>query len=371
MNRILAKTNVYTQRTLTNVQFGAVLMTALLGVGVLNLPRTMTVNMNTADGWISVIIAGVAVSLIFLFNVFAFKSHHVDSIDVYMERAFGKWVSNFLCIVIATYFLVQSSWQVVAMSEMIRYFLLEETPYYVVIGMIVILSAYAVFYPFATVVRICCFFLPISLIVLLLILGLSAEEVDMYRLRPIAPEGFWPIFANVKEALQAFQGAEIMLLILAFLRTGTKPKKSGVLAFSTITVIYMLIYGIVVSSLGVAEVKTLVWPTIALTQAAESGAFFSGRLNSLLISTWTLQFFTTIVIALFATVHLLDKRLPIRRGYLLLVCAILVFAIGILPQTFYQITMIGNWEQYAFLTIFAVLPFLCYLTVAIKKKVKA
>lgn len=65
MNRILAKTNVYTQRTLTNVQFGAVLMTALLGVGVLNLPRTMTVNMNTADGWISVIIAGVAVSLIF------------------------------------------------------------------------------------------------------------------------------------------------------------------------------------------------------------------------------------------------------------------------------------------------------------------
>lgn len=62
-----------------------------------------------------------------------------------MERAFGKWVSNFLCIVIATYFLVQSSWQVVAMSEMIRYFLLEETPYYVVIGMIVILSAYAVF----------------------------------------------------------------------------------------------------------------------------------------------------------------------------------------------------------------------------------
>ncbi|GIN14646.1 spore germination protein A2 [Shouchella clausii] len=367
----LAKTNVYMQRTLTNVQFAAVLMTTLLGVGVLNLPRTMTVNLNTADGWISVLIAGIAVSLIFLFNVFAFKSHQVDSIDVFMERAFGKWVSNFLCIVIAVYFLVQSSWQVVAMSEMIRYFLLEETPYYVVIGMIVILSAYAVFYPFATIARICCFFLPISLIVLLLILGLSAEEVDVYRLRPVAPEGFGPIFANVTEALQAFQGAEIMLLLLAFLRTGTKPKKSGVLAFSTITVVYMLIYGIVVSSLGVAEVKTLVWPTIALTQAAESGAFFSGRLNSLLISTWTLQFFTTIVLALFAAVHLLDKRLPIRRGYLLFVCTVLVFAIGILPQTYYQISMVGKWEQYAFLTIFAVLPFLCYLTVAIKKKVKA
>lgn len=53
------------QRTLTNVQFAAVLMTTLLGVGVLNLPRTMTVNLNTADGWISVLIAGIAVSLIF------------------------------------------------------------------------------------------------------------------------------------------------------------------------------------------------------------------------------------------------------------------------------------------------------------------
>lgn len=367
----MAKTNVYTQRTLTNFQFAAMMMTALIGVGVLNLPRTMSVNLNTADGWISVFFAGTVVSLIFLFNAFAYKAHRIDSIDVYIEKAFGKWASMFLCFVIAIYFLVESSWQAVAMSEMIRYFLLEETPYYVVIAMIVILSVYAVYYPFATIVRICFFFLPISLIVLLLILGLSAEEVDVYRLRPVAPEGFWPILANVKEALQAFQGAEIMLIIFAFLRPGTKPKKSGVLAISTITVVYVLIYGIVVSSLGVAEVKTLVWPTIALTQAAESGAFFAGRLNSLLITTWTVQFFTTVVISLFAAVHLLDKFLPIRRGYLLLVCGVLVFVVGVLPQTFYHITMISKWEQYAFLTIFAVLPFLCYLTVAIKKKVRA
>ncbi|WP_413375979.1 GerAB/ArcD/ProY family transporter [Alkalihalobacillus sp. 1P02AB] len=362
---------IHTEKTVTSYQLFALLMSIMLGVGVLNLPRTLTDNIRTADGWISLFLAGIIVLLIYLFIIFAFKSHDIPSIDVYMEQAFGRWVSKVLCILISGYFLLLTGWQAVAMSEMIRYFLLEKTPNYLVIILIILLCGYVVYYPLPTLVRVACLFLPIALIVLLFVLGIGTKDSVLYNIRPVASEGFLPIVKNIQYALQSFQGIEVVMILFASLQSKANPNRGGAYALAFVTVIYMVTYLVVVSVLGVIEVQTLTWPTITLTHAAETNVLFTERMDTFLITAWTLQFFTTSMIALYAAVYLLDKSLPIRRGYLLLSCTIIAAVIAVLPETTFQIQKVSTWQQYVFVFIFVILPFVCYILVSIKKKVRA
>ncbi|WEG15294.1 GerAB/ArcD/ProY family transporter [Alkalihalophilus pseudofirmus] len=356
--------------TLTTYQLAVSLISMMLGVGLLNLPRTLTDHLDTADGWISVIIAGLGMGIFYLFIIYAFKKHQVSSLDDYMSIAFGDILNKIISLAIAFYFLVLCGWQAVAMSEMIRYFLLESTPYYLVICIIIVLCAYAVYHSLPTIVRVACFFFPISFLVLLFVLGLGARDASLYNLRPVAPEGIGPIIKNLKYALQPFQGIELILILLASVQKKAKTTKAGIGALSFVTVFYVTTYIVVVSVLGVVEVQTVIWPTIALTHAADSSLLFTERMDSFLITTWTLQFFLTSVFSLYAATYLLDKSLPIKRGYLIIGATIITCTIALIPQTTDQISKVSDWQQYGFAVIFMLLPILCYVLVMIRRKVK-
>ncbi|MDV2686476.1 GerAB/ArcD/ProY family transporter [Alkalihalophilus lindianensis] len=356
--------------TLTTYQLAVCLISTMLGVGLLNLPRALTTHLDTADGWISALIAGIGMCLIYLFTMYAFKKHHVSSIDEYMNQAFGVIISKIINTAIAFYFLVLCGWQAVAMSEMVRFFLLEQTPYYLIICSIIVLCAYATYYSLATIVRVACFFFPISVIVLVFVLGLGAKDASLYNIRPVAPEGLWPIIMNLPYALQPFQGIELIFILMASVQKKAKMTKAGIGALFFVTALYAITYVVVVSVLGVVEVQTVLWPTIDLTHAADSTLLFTERVDTFLITTWTLQFFLTSVFSLYAAIFLLNKTFPVRRGYLIIGATIVTCTIAVIPQTTDQISAVSDWQQYAFVTIFILLPILCYLMVMIRRKVK-
>ncbi|MFS0788863.1 GerAB/ArcD/ProY family transporter [Shouchella sp. 1P09AA] len=355
-------------QTITTYQLAAALLSMILGVGVMNLPRTLTVDIGTADGWISIIFGGVVITLQYVFVCHAFKKHNISSIDQYSRKAFGVILSKAISIMMAIYFLILGGWQAVAMSEMIRYFLLENTPHYVSIVTIILLCAFGVYYSLPTIIRVACFFLPISVVVLLFVLIVGFRDASLLNIRPVAAEGLLPVLLNSRNGLQAFQGVEIILLLMASLQKGVRPVKAGIGALLFSTLLYAMTYLIVVATVGTVEVQMLTWPTITLTHASESSLLFTERADSFLITTWILQFFLTSLLTLYAAVKLFKNVFSVKGNWLIIPATIGMILIALWPQTTDDITKVSEMQQYAFVGIFFLLPLLCYGVVSLKRK---
>ncbi|WP_144557758.1 GerAB/ArcD/ProY family transporter [Shouchella miscanthi] len=359
---------IQTSHTLTTYQLTVSLLCVLLGVGVMNLPRTLTVDIGTADGWLSILFGGILITLQYAFVCFAFKRHNVHSIDEYTTKAFGAFISKAICLLLTIYFLLLGGWQAVAMSEMIRYFLLESTPHYVSIVTVLLLCAFAVYYSLPTIVRVACFFLPLTVVVLFLVLLIGFRDASILNIRPVAPEGMLPILLNSKNGLQSFQGIEVIFILLASIQKTVRPIKAGLGALMFATLLYAFTYLIVVATVGTVEVQLLTWPTITLTHASESSLLFTERADSFLITTWILQFFLTSLFTLYSAVFLLKKVFPVSRNWLIPPATISMIGLALWPQTIDDITKVSEYQQFAFVSFFFILPVTCYALVSLRKK---
>ncbi|ASS92503.1 GerAB/ArcD/ProY family transporter [Peribacillus simplex] len=104
-------------------ELASIISCAMLGVGMLTLPRTITEKVNSSDGWIVLILNGFIIALLICLLVVMLKKHKVISYFTYMEEAYGKWLSKIIGLIVVFYFIGVASFEVLAMSEMVRFYL--------------------------------------------------------------------------------------------------------------------------------------------------------------------------------------------------------------------------------------------------------
>lgn len=86
------------------------------------------------------------------------KKHKVANYYTYMEEAYGKWLSKLIGLVVVVYFIGVASFEVLAMSEMVRFYLLEETPVEIVILTMILASVHLLTGKIKAIAKACVFF---------------------------------------------------------------------------------------------------------------------------------------------------------------------------------------------------------------------
>ncbi|GAF63283.1 hypothetical protein BTS2_0174 [Bacillus sp. TS-2] len=358
------------QKSISTYQMVNVLIGFIVGVGVLTLPRNLTREVDGPDGWISLIIAAAIVLLVLFFIIYMFNKHNVQDFLDYLSYAYGKWLGKLIAFLLSVYFVILAGWQSITMSEMVRYFLLETTPFWIMILLILLLSCYLAVFSIQTTVRVICFFVPFSLFIIFLILMLGFYEADFKNILPIGRSGIKSILFNVSNAILPFQGLEIFFFFFPYLMNRTKSAyKSVSITIFVTTFLYVTTFLIVVSVLTMYETRTLLWPTITYTHSAENLTFATQRLDSLLLTTWVLQFFITIAVSLICSSFCLKKIAPIlNRKVAIFIIGAIAFAIGMSLESIQVIIKVSEILQYTFLVIFFVLPFVTYLFASIRRR---
>ncbi|MFK3936428.1 GerAB/ArcD/ProY family transporter [Alkalihalobacillus sp. NPDC078783] len=356
-------------KSLTTFQLTVLLINCMLGVGFLVIPRHLTVTTNSPDGWISLLIAGLVVLIAVLLLFYFFQKHEVKDIVEYSELAFGSLVSKGLCILLICYFASLIGYEAVAMSEMVRFFLLEKTPQMLVIFIIIFLAAYLATKEFSTLVRVCTFFLPFCIIVVIFIFISGFEEVNINNLRPVLHRGFTPILEGFFNTTLTYLGLESLLVLTAFTTAKTKKVRAATIAIGSTSLLYCVTYVIVVGALSYQEVMTLTWPTISFIQTFSIHGILIERLDSLLLSTWILQFFTLCAINMFNCCYVAQKRFSIQPLFTCIIVVILAFLIAYIPEDTAEIVLLSYIVDRSGFFCLVGLPLICFITVSIKKKV--
>lgn len=357
------------KQTLSTVQLTVLTATTLLGVEFLILPRVLTVTANSTDGWLTIVVGALYTFILTCLALYFMGRHHATDLYTYGYMSFGKIGGTLLLFLINVYFWLSSSYQIAAMAEMIRFYLLPSTPTSLIKVLIFLLIAYLLSGSLQTILRVSSIIFPLTLLVAGTILLFSIKEMDIGHMNPPFTNGVTNVLFNPNGVFFPFAGIEIVYFLLPFVNKKAKVSLSVLSTLVLLSIIYIITYLIVVLNLGEREVKTLVWPTISFIQSFETEGIFIERMEGFLLSTWIMQFFSTSVIYSFLSGYSLRKYTKIKKSFSGMAIAV---AISMVVCLYFQHTLdiriLRLMSFYGF-EVVLLLPFIYFLIYSIKRKV--
>ncbi|WP_158651594.1 GerAB/ArcD/ProY family transporter [Mesobacillus jeotgali] len=322
MNR--DKTNI------TYHQFFLLIIHTQLGVGGLSLPYTMH-NSVQSDGWISILLAGFLIQGVLLVYLMLFKRFETkDVLDIsttLLGRKIGKLISFFYLL----YFISVGSLILVLYSQIIERWILQNTPKWVICGLLVIAGIYLCVDGLKILARFYTLVTPL-IILLVLLVSYTLKDSNIYYILPIGQAGLKNIVFGSKDAILSMLGFEIILLVFPMV-SGTYRQKFKAISFANLftTLLYAYLIFVAFVYFSPNEIKILPEPLLYILKSYTFKII--ERTDLLFLSFWIFLVFTSfgsyLYLAAKTGARLFNKKVERRLVYLV---AFVMYGISFLPE---------------------------------------
>ncbi|USG67989.1 spore germination protein [Brevibacillus ruminantium] len=354
-----------TPREITLLQATAVLISTIIGVGILSLPLFAA---RAADSGAPLLtLFGCAIAFLSLFLLSSLgKRFPRKSIIHYSEAILGVWLGRLGSIAIILFFAMLSALTAREFGEVVITTVLRSTPVEITVIVMLTLAAISCRNDLNTFSYIHLFYLPFILAPGLLIVALSLQNADPINLLPVFSrhDGNWLGGALTIAAL--FQGSFVFSMIIPSMRTPAKALRASYFAILVSGGLYVLIVIASIAIFGAEEAKLQLWPTLELARMTSLPANILERLDILFLAVWVTAVFTTLFSSYYFTIHSISNLFKLR-DHKMFTWAMLpfIFILAMLPknvlETYHLILVIGSYGLFitiaypAFLLIVAML----------------
>ncbi|TDF99476.1 GerAB/ArcD/ProY family transporter [Paenibacillus piri] len=320
-----------TSRQITVIQAASILISTIIGVGVLPLPLFAV---RAADSgaplvtFLGMVVAFVGLGLIALLGM-RFPN---KSIIQYSEDIIGKWPAWIGSVFIIAFFAILTSLTAREFGEVVVTSVLKTTPVEVTVIVMLLLAALSTRNDIATFAYIHTFYFPLLLGPGLLIVALSLKNAEIINLEPIWGNAPKDMVGGVFTIAALFQGSFVLTMVIPAMRRPEKALKASIWGILIAGGLYVTIVVATVSVFGAEESKQLLWPTLELAKATSLPANILERLDAAFLAVWVTAVFTTLFSSYFLTIHSMSKlfRLREHRMFSFFVLPI-VFVMAMLP----------------------------------------
>jgi len=314
---------------LSDFQWIAIVICGTLGTGIITLPRAVGETAGR-DGWLSLIIAGIAVWVFAIFILLLCRKFPTKTLPEFSVLILGRPLGILVSVLYSLYAFSMCGVVMRILAELVRTWVFIWTPVPVFFVAILITVGYISRMGAVTLGRLMELLILFTAVVLLLYL-VPMSEFDFLNLKPVGSEGILKILQAVPESAFAFLGVEVMLVFFPFVINRKKVLKLTSITMILVTGLYavnaILVYGV----LGIERTLNLVWPLINYMRIGSLP--FVQRVDNLLLFAWTAQIIAVVAVHYFSATFTLATLT--RRQYhdiWSVLCLPLVYAIAVLPQ---------------------------------------
>ncbi|MGM0879801.1 MAG: GerAB/ArcD/ProY family transporter [Bacillota bacterium] len=323
-------------RQITVIQAAAILVSTIIGVGVLALPLFAVRAADSGAPLVTFLGMLVAfVGLVFI-TVLGMRFPNKSFIQ-YSEDIIGKGLAWLGSVFIIIFFAVLTSLAAREFGEVVVTSVLKTTPVEVTVIVMLLLAAISTRNDITTFAYIHHFYFPLLLFPALLIVALSLNNADVINLQPIwgnEPKG---MLKGVLTIAALFQGSFIMTAVIPSMRRPEKAMKASTLGMLIAGGLYVITVVAAVSVFGAEEIKRLLWPTLELAKATSLPANILERLDAAFLAVWVTAVFTTLFSSYFLTIQALSHLFRLREHKIFSLFILpFVFVTAMLPQNIVQ-----------------------------------
>ena len=355
-------------RQITTFQAAGILISTIIGVGVLPLPIFAV---RAADsGAPLVTFLGTVVAFVGLAIVSFLGSRFPRQTMIqYSETILGKWPARFGSVFIIVFFAALTSLTAREFGEVVVTSVLKRTPLEVTVIVMLLLAAISTRNDMTTFAYIHHFYLPLIVGPALLIVVFSLQNAEWLNIQPLWGNDHKEMVKGVLTIASLFQGTFVMTMIIPFMRRPEKAMKAAVGGILVAGGLYVLTVTAVVAVFGAEETKRLLWPTLELAKTTSLPANVLERIDAAFLAVWVTAVFTTLFSTYYLTIHALSDLFRLR-DHKMFSFGILpfVFAMAMIPQNIRNMYDIIQIVGLIGLPITIAYPFLLLVVAAIRKK---
>ncbi|CAH1219190.1 Spore germination protein YndE [Paenibacillus plantiphilus] len=343
---------------ITPAQVAVVIINAMLGAGILTLPRTTVNAAHTPDVWLSIMVGGFVIILFGMVLVRLGLRYRGQTFYQYVSRITGRWIGAFLSLVVIVYFMLVASFEVRALSEVTGLYLLEGTPSWAIIMPFLWVGGYLIRGGVSALARLCEVILPITGIIFFLTMFLSFGIFDIHNMRPVLGLGMTPVLKGIEPALLSFIGFETIIVLQAFMKKPEKAAKSVIAGILIPTAFYVTTVVMVIGALTVDGVVTKTWPTMDLIRSFELSGLIFERFESFLLVIWIMQIYSTFTITCYASALGIAQLTGRNLKSVITVLLPVIYILSMAPHSLKDLNKLGDMLGLTALCLFGLLPLL-------------
>nr|WP_114495817.1 spore germination protein [Fontibacillus phaseoli] len=353
---------------ITTSQAAVMVINYMLGAGILTLPRTMVEAAKTSDVWMSILISGVIILVAGWVIVKLCRRFQGKTVFQFMPEITGKWIAFIISMIIITYFITISAFEIRIMAEVTGFYLLEGTPAWAIVMTFMWVGLYLILGGINCIARLYEIILPITLVFFLIAILLSSRIFDVNHLRPLLGSGIKPVLQGIKPSLLSFTGYEIMLVTTAFMKNPKKANKAMMAGIVVPVIIYLITVIMVIGGMSINGVEKRTWPTLDLVRSFEVQGLFFERFESLLLVIWIMQIFSTFTVTHYAASlgwsQLFKKNV---RPFIFAMLPV-IYLIAMIPKDINEAFKLGDMFGNVSVYLFGGIPLILLLISILLKK---
>ncbi|TVX99017.1 GerAB/ArcD/ProY family transporter [Paenibacillus cremeus] len=356
-------------RQITTIQAAAVLISTIIGVGVLPLPLFAARAANSGAPLVTVL--AIMLSMLGLWFITKLGMRFPrKSIILYSEDILGKWAAWLGSVMIICFFAVLTSLAAREFGEVVITSVLKKTPLEVTVIVMLLLAAVFTRTDIVTFVYIHHFYLPVLVGPGLVIVALSLKNADFIYLQPIWGNQPRNIMDGVLTIAALFQGFFVHTIVIPIMRRPERAMLSSIWGLIISGGLYLAIVIAAVGVFGPEETKKLLWPTLELAKTTTLPANVLERLDAAFLAVWVTAVFTTLFSSYYFTIHALSNLLRLKDHKLFSLFLLpFVFVMAMVPQNVLQMYQIIKIVGKIGLIITIIYPALLLL-IALFRKIK-
>ncbi|MCZ8513020.1 endospore germination permease [Paenibacillus filicis] len=355
-------------RQITAIQAAAILISTIIGVGVLPLPLFAVQSANTGAPMLTLLAVHVAYIGLWLITKLGIRFPD-QSIIGYSRTIIGKgpaWIGN---ILIVTFFAVLTSLAAREFGEVVITSVLKKTPLEVTVLAMLLLATLSTRNDITTFTYIHHFYLPLIVFPAVLIVALSLKNAQVVYLLPLWGNNPPDLLHGTLVVASLFQGTFIYTMVIPAMRRPRRAMIASIWGMLIAGGLYISIVVAVVGVFGSEETENLLWPTLELAKTTTLPGNILERLDAAFLAVWVTAVFTTLFSTYYFTVHAMSKMIGLKDHKLFSVFVLpFLFAAAMVPQNvmhMYEIiTIVGRFG----LVLTIGYPLLLLIVAMIRKK---
>lgn len=325
-------------REITTIQAATILISTIIGVGVLPLPLFAVRGGGTGAPLVTlsaIILAGIGLFILTILGI----RYPQKTIITYSEDIVGKWIGKLCSIVVILFFLLLSGLAAREFGEVVVSAVLRETPLEVTVIVMLLLACISVRYNINTFAYIHNFYVPAILAPCLIIVAFSLKNANILYLRPITGDHhIFDMFKAILTITALFQGSFIVTMIIPFMKDPKKAKKASFWGIFISGGLYLLIVIATIAVFGPEEIKQIFWPTLELARTTALPGNILQRLDVIFLAVWVTAVFTTLFSSYYFTIFSIKQMFKLKdhRMFSFFILPF-VFFLAMLPQNILQL----------------------------------
>ncbi len=352
---------------ITNTMLIAIIINTLIGIGIVSLPSGVAEKAGV-DGWVLVVLGGIIVILVVVIMARLGSLFPGETFVEYSRTVLSAPAGILLSLGFALYFVIFTAFEARLFAEILKQFLLDNTPTEIIMVTMLLASAYLVRQGIEVIGRLAELLVPVILIPYFLLILPIVPDMDFTNFLPLFKTPPLTIITGTVVVVTSYLGFETILLFYPFVNRPRYVGRALVTGVAVVMADYLLVVVASQAIFGVKGLRHIIWPSLTVLRAVDIPGAFLENVYGIMMAIWVAAIYFTLSMFYFSGVFTIGRILRLEDyKFLVLPLVPVLYVIALVPDNIARTyDLLDMFSMYLGIPYAFVIPVMLYIIARIR-----